>query len=503
MPSALENAALAWRRRLLNAEREPLLRIQAVYFDSFARLQQEVERYTARIAQDDPFLPGLLHRRRAAQDAQAEIARLLLESARSAAQVAQNMQVAAVGSAFDSVRDMVAVQDEGVAVWLRRPNQRAIEMLLGAASDGSPLLDVFASATNGQAESLARLLAQNVALGINPRVTARQMHHQLGVAAVRAQTIARTETLRAYRAASLMTMQANDDVLDGWIRVEACDRRTCAACFALHGRFYRLDESPDEHINGRMTLVPKVKGTTNTIAPGIDRFAALSPDVQRGVLGHAAYEAYRDGAFVLNDLVGRTHSDQWGTSIHVRSLRSAIGEGKAKRYIEIIQRAAHTPDWREADMTWWKVAYGLREIRPAEWDGLLNAVAERGFSPEPYLSGRNAGKTTAEVHFEKHVLKRQEWPAGTTLAQYVDAGKEIIQNAPYVFSGKFEGHWRVTFVAPSGGEMSGPGGHLFTVLEYRLDDRRWATFFQPRYGDGGVEAIATYEKRSDVRWLKR
>lgn len=334
MPSALENAALAWRRRLLAAERAPLARMAAIYREAAVALQAEIDRYTARIAQGDPLTPTLIYRRQAAREAQAEVERLLRNAAERAAQETAQLQAQAVNSAFASVQEMAAVQDAQVAGFLRRPNSRAVEALVGNASDGSPLRAVFMDATGGQAEALTTLLARNVALGVNPQVTARQMRAQLGVLLERARTIARTETLRAQRVASQETMLANEDVLDGYIRVEACDARTCAACWALHGRFYRLNEPPDEHPNGRMVMAPHVKGSTAAVTPGPERFAGLGAATQRRVLGPAAYEAYRDGALQLGDMVGRRQSERWGGSIYVRSLRGVVGAERAAGYVE-------------------------------------------------------------------------------------------------------------------------------------------------------------------------
>jgi hypothetical protein len=50
-------------------------------------------------------------------------------------------------------------------------------------------------------------MARNVALGINPRGTARQMRQMYDVTRVQSEVIARTETVRAHRDSSQMTMQ--------------------------------------------------------------------------------------------------------------------------------------------------------------------------------------------------------------------------------------------------------------------------------------------------------
>lgn len=227
-----------------------------------------------------------------------------------------------------------AAQDPQVAAFLRRPNFQAVEALVGHASDGSPLQELLDEATAGQAEEMVDLLARNMALGIHPRVTAKQMQAQFAVSLRRAQTIARTETLRAYRAASQMTMQENDDVLDGWIWISACDRRSCISCIAQHGTWHPLSERLQDHVNGRCVAAPAVRGVRPKIQTGAERFAKWKPEEQRAALGGSAYEAYRDGAIQLEDMVGRTHSDRWGDSVHVRSLRSVVGQERALQYAD-------------------------------------------------------------------------------------------------------------------------------------------------------------------------
>jgi hypothetical protein len=155
MPSALDNAARAWRQRLLAYERAPMQQLQAIYASSWTRLQQEIDRYTLRIAQGDPLLPGLLHRRQAAQEAQQAIEREIARLLQLAESLTTAMQGSAVSQAHQSIQEMVDAQTGGVTGFLRRPDFRAVESLVGFASDGSPLVDVLISASSGRARAMA------------------------------------------------------------------------------------------------------------------------------------------------------------------------------------------------------------------------------------------------------------------------------------------------------------------------------------------------------------
>lgn len=332
MPSALEIAARRWRQRLLAYERAPMQRAIAAHQASWQRLQQEIDRYTRRIAQNDPLLPGLLHRRQAAQDAQYVIEAEIERLNQLVASVTTDMQQNAVGNAHMGMQDMVDAQARTLT-FLRRPNFAAVESLIGYASDGSPLLDVLEDASRGRAAAMVDLLAQNIELGINPRVIARQMRDQFGTVLARAQTIARTETVRAFREAGHLSMEANDDVISGWIWICRLSARSCVACFAMHGTWHPLNERLQDHPNGTCTAAPHVRGMPRPIPSGEDRFAQLTVAQQRASLGRAKYSAWQDGAFDFRDLAGVHRDRRWGKSLRERSLRSLVGEEMAQGYI--------------------------------------------------------------------------------------------------------------------------------------------------------------------------
>ncbi len=291
-------------------------------------------------------------------------------------------------------RALVSIPWQGFTLFW--PHLGAVEALVGYASDGSPLRAVLANASRGQAEAMTNLLARNVGLGVNPRVTARQMRAQFEVTRTRALTIARTESLRAYRAAAQMTMQENADVLDGWVWVSAMDRRTCVGCMAMHGSVHPLTETLEEHPAGRCMAAPRVKGSKQRIATGSERFAALSAERQRVALGPAAYEAYRDGALRLEDLVGRTHSERWGDSIRVRSLREVLGVEGAAGYVErgrvrteVLAGLAQTPTTPKA-LAQVDRLVEVRAMPAAEVSGLLERIRQERTLPK------------LEQHWQRH-----------------------------------------------------------------------------------------------------
>jgi SPP1 gp7 family putative phage head morphogenesis protein len=132
--------------------------------------------------------------------------------------------------------------------WNRLP-RGAIESLVGALRDGSPLDKVLQRLGADGAERVRDSLYAGIAIGNNPRETAREIRKALGGNLYQYQRIARTEQLRAYRESSRATYLANADVLDGWQWMAAKQGRTCAACLAMDGTVHRLDEPLDGHPN--------------------------------------------------------------------------------------------------------------------------------------------------------------------------------------------------------------------------------------------------------------
>ena len=178
-------------------------------------------------------------------------------------------------------------------------------------------------------DAVRRELIRGVVVGTNPRVTARRMVARTEGAfnggLSRALTIARTETLDAYRAAAQAAQQQHSDVLAGWQWVAALSSRTCPACVGMHGTVHPLSEpGPLGHQQCRCTRVPAVKSWAELGLPGReppslvqDReawFNGLSVREQRNLLGPQRYAAWRAGKYPMSAWAQRRKSSGWRDS---------------------------------------------------------------------------------------------------------------------------------------------------------------------------------------------
>ena len=174
-------------------------------------------------------------------------------------------------------------------------------------------------------EAMRRRLIQGVAAGRNPRDTARLMVADVQDAfdggLARAQVIARTETIDAYRAGAKAHHEANSDVLAGWVWLAKLSERTCPSCVAMHGTEHDLDEpGPLDHPQGRCSRMPLVKPELVPNAPkpviesGPEWLARQPEGVQRSVLGPRRFEAWQDGNYPASRWAVRRESEAWRPS---------------------------------------------------------------------------------------------------------------------------------------------------------------------------------------------
>jgi SPP1 gp7 family putative phage head morphogenesis protein len=187
----------------------------------------------------------------------------------------------------------------------------AFENMVGFFSNGSPLKAYFDQQGRAASLSAERVLTHAIIAGYNPRQTAKKLKDSLGGILSKALTVARTEQLRAYRQASSDSYRANDDIVEGWIRIETLDDLTCVICIAEHGKEYENKDDFETHPNCRGTMIPRVKGVQHNIEKGTEWFDRQSDEKKLEILGQARYDMYKQG-MSLSDMVVRTENADWG-----------------------------------------------------------------------------------------------------------------------------------------------------------------------------------------------
>jgi SPP1 gp7 family putative phage head morphogenesis protein len=324
VPSVLEQTIATYRRLVLSQDVAALSAINAAYEDALARLRPLIALAQAEVsAMGEEVNPSRVFELERYKELQrqldAEVQRI---SRLTMIQTVENQQVMR-SLASEAARAMIAAQAPSIGVsWASVP-LRAVESLTGALAEGSPLADLF-NAISDKALTVARKeLTIGLSLGKHPSVVADALEEALKISKTRAMTIARTETLRAFRESSLERYRSSG-VVSGWYWVASLSARSCSACIAKHMTFHRLDERMDSHPNCRCTSIPGLEGVELNLKTGAEWFAAQDMVTQDRILGSkAAGTAYRAGDVELDDFARLTHNKTWGDSYTGDSLVGA------------------------------------------------------------------------------------------------------------------------------------------------------------------------------------
>ena len=228
-------------------------------------------------------------------------------------------------------------RDAGVELAFQAHHPEAFIAATAALDPESPLLNVlrtraseaFAADEAERAVANARrALLTAVAAGWHPTTATKLLREALATSAYRAQRIARTEILRAYRAGTL-ELYRQSNVVKRWRWVASLSRRTCGACLAMHGREFDVERAVYDHPNGRCVVVPITDATTGELArdttPDAWQWFWEQPlEVRDAMLGPALHEALRRG-FVSYDRLAELKMTPFGVSVQAVPLKRMWG----------------------------------------------------------------------------------------------------------------------------------------------------------------------------------
>lgn len=194
-------------------------------------------------------------------------------------------------------------------------NTRAVENIVSIARAGQPLGDLMARAYGDAATGMLDRLVEGVALGLNPRETARKMRDEgLSLGLNHLELVARDQQIRAYRTAAQQQYQRSG-VVRGFRRLAAKSDRTCLACLALDGKVYETGELLELHPQDRCTMVPIVRGFPPVqFQTGREWFETLPAEQQRKMMGPTRHNAWLEGKFDFRDMATRRENNVWGPS---------------------------------------------------------------------------------------------------------------------------------------------------------------------------------------------
>ena len=271
----------AFQKRLLKQERRASSQMVRAYQSAWKRLREQIGKlqaeYDKAISEGETVSSNWWYKQQRARELERQIAEELNKFSAWSEKVVSQEQSKVITETLNHTDDMMLLglpeRAARLNISFNRINPRAIEAIVGTTSQNSPLFRLFTKLSIEGAQSAINALRNGIALGWNPRKTARLIRNALGTALNRALTIARTETLRAQRIAANENYRANDGVVKGWRWSASLDGRTCPSCYAMHGTIHPLSETMESHVNCRCTSIPQ----THSYQELFERYG-LSPE---------------------------------------------------------------------------------------------------------------------------------------------------------------------------------------------------------------------------------
>jgi SPP1 gp7 family putative phage head morphogenesis protein len=339
----LERAAILQRAELQARENATMGSIVALYRRVQARLQANLDALTADMQQAEQagveVRPGWLFAQQRYHDLIRDLDDEVTRFAVASAKPITAGQDTAVQMAFEHGQRLVELAlgpapktaVASVTANLGRLPAGALGRLVGRASNGQPLGVLLARIAPTATERVTDALAFGVAAGRNPRLIAREVQAAAGVSLTRATTIARTETIGAYRQASTDTYRASR-VVTAQVWHAQLDTRTCPVCWAMNGQEFPAGTSMETHPNCRCAWLPAtlswaqlgfagIPDRRPKVTTGAEAFRRLPEADKLVILGRARLDAYNAGDITLSDLVRQTSSPMWGGGRRVATVR--------------------------------------------------------------------------------------------------------------------------------------------------------------------------------------
>lgn len=142
----------------------------------------------------------------------------------------------------------------------------------------------------------------------------------------------------------------------------------------------------------------------------------------------------------------------------------------------------------------WSLARPLQiEVDPDAW-------GYRWPNPDdpPILPGDRLDQR--EAKYLKHVVARGEWPAGTTVDDYMASLAQVVRGETSgVYLERDANSWKVTFVVRAPRRPGARGGD-YIIVAFLPEKDRWLTGFRPTEG---LTQITRRTPTGEARWLKR
>ena len=207
-------------------------------------------------------------------------------------------------------------------------NEAQLRALINYLDYGKPLYKRLQQYGQYNAEYISKMILDGVKGGYNPVTIGRSIRDAFGMGLTDAMRMMRTVQIYSYRDASHLNYQNNRGVVTGWIWYAELDDLTCMSCVAEHGSFHSVDETLNDHHNGRCVPIPVTRLSDPFIKDGAGReWFEQQPEVmQKQMMGPEKWDAWMNDKFEFSQLSKETENDVFGMMRGETPLKDLVKE---------------------------------------------------------------------------------------------------------------------------------------------------------------------------------
>lgn len=228
-------------------------------------------------------------------------------------------------------------------------NTKAVENVQHALNS-TPLHESLSGYSDFNRKQIEKGILTGVARGRQSRKIADEIRRNFEGPAPRAriETLVRTESARAMRAAQMERWEKRADDLEGLRWLAGHSARTCAACLAMDGKIFPVKSAKALdlfHVSCRCMWSPVPKGYAADYEDGETWLRQQPVAVQDHILGKMGGNLFRSNGFGLMDFLGIKTDRKWGDSVYQLSAKTAQRRGHNAAEIDtlIVDRLAPEP----------------------------------------------------------------------------------------------------------------------------------------------------------------
>lgn len=204
-------------------------------------------------------------------------------------------------------------------------NTRQAEQIKAISGPYSQLGKILSSISPLSATGATEALIAGVAQGKNGRAIAKDMRDRMRIGFNRSLLIARDQVNRSFRDNQRQAYSTVPQI-QGYKRLAAKNARTCLACIALDGTFYKVNEFMAVHPQDRCTMIPILAGLPPPEWEEGPQWLRSQPEaVQRKVMGNGRFDLWQKAGgqtHLIKDFARIDPNYEWGPSAQIQTLKA-------------------------------------------------------------------------------------------------------------------------------------------------------------------------------------